>query len=98
LRASREIPAKLSSAERFGGGGIWADQGQLGIGTTQSSASPVAVLGGLTFANLTVGGFHSCGVTTTSVAYCWGSNEHFALGNDETFPGNPVPIRVEGQP
>ena len=38
------------------------------------------VAGGLTFAAVSAGGNHTCGVTTTGVAYCWGMNPMGELG------------------
>src|SRR5438128_10135179 len=51
------------------------DSGQLGDGSTANSATPVAVAGGLTFSGLGTGmdGRHTCGLTSTGAAYCWGS-------------------------
>jgi alpha-tubulin suppressor-like RCC1 family protein len=60
------------------GGGSY---GELGDGTTNShSSTPVPVAGGLTFAAVSAEGSHSCGVTTTGVAYCWGMNTMGELG------------------
>lgn len=44
--------------------------------------APVAVSGGLTFAAgaLTVGGYHTCGMTTAGLGYCWGENGDGQLG------------------
>jgi alpha-tubulin suppressor-like RCC1 family protein len=56
--------------------------GQLGSGTTGGDATvPMRVFGGLAFAVVSAGRDHSCGVTTTGEAYCWGRNEHGQLGN-----------------
>jgi alpha-tubulin suppressor-like RCC1 family protein len=42
---------------------------------------PVAVAGGLTFQSLTTGGCHTCGLTASGVAYCWGIwDNYLALG------------------
>jgi alpha-tubulin suppressor-like RCC1 family protein len=45
------------------------------------------VNGGLTFRQLTSGAFHSCGVTTAGVGYCWGWNQlgSLGLGADTTW-------------
>lgn len=54
---------------------------------------PTAVAGNLTFASLSAGGDHACGVTTVGVAYCWGDNEHGQLG-DGTTTERESPVRV----
>jgi alpha-tubulin suppressor-like RCC1 family protein len=55
--------------------------GELGDGATHGySDTPVAVVGGLTFRQVSAGGSHSCGVTTAGVAYCWGQNTLGELG------------------
>jgi len=45
--------------------------GQLGDGTTAGRTTPAAVAGGLRFAAVTAGSFHTCGLTTSGTAYCW---------------------------
>ncbi len=78
--------------------------GQIGDGTNQgdpepifgrSRLTPVAVVGGLRFRQLRAGGFHTCGVTTTNVAYCWGLNSSGQLG-DGTMTQRLAPSRVGG--
>jgi alpha-tubulin suppressor-like RCC1 family protein len=71
--------------------------GQLGDGTTTDRTSPVPVLGGLTFARVSAGNGHTCGVTTDGVAYCWGNNNYGQLGNGTTT-NSSVPVKVAGQP
>ena len=39
------------------------------------------ILGGLTFAQVSAGSFQTCGKTSASVAYCWGSNFYGELGD-----------------
>ena len=41
---------------------------------------PVAVAGGLDFRAVNAGWLRSCGVTTASSAYCWGTNSFGDLG------------------
>ena len=54
---------------------------------------PVAVSGGLTFRSIAVGGVHTCGLTTSGAAYCWGWNERGSLG-DGTNTNRSVPTAV----
>jgi alpha-tubulin suppressor-like RCC1 family protein len=55
----------------------WGDNqfGQLGDGTTTSSAVPVQVESPVPFASIQTGYFHSCGVATTGELWCWGEQE-----------------------
>jgi alpha-tubulin suppressor-like RCC1 family protein len=81
------------------------DAGELGIGTTSGpefcnglacSRRPVLVAGGLAFRRVSASGrFHSCGVTTDDVAYCWGTNAFGQLG-DGTQVDSPAPVAVGG--
>ena len=62
--------------------------GQLGDGTTDLRPHiPTAVSGGYTFASVTVGRDHSCAVTVTNVAYCWGANTVEDGGVSDDAPG-----------
>ena len=77
----------------------WGDgiDGQLGNGRNSGSLLPDVVVGGLRFSSLSSAQFggHTCGVTTDSVAYCWGSNNYGQLG-DGTTTGRSIPTRVSG--
>ncbi|HEY0023860.1 MAG TPA: Ig-like domain-containing protein [Longimicrobium sp.] len=59
-----------------------------------ASPEPVAVQGGLTFSQITVGSAHSCGITTAGSAYCWGSNSHGQLGTG-TSASSETPVAVQ---
>jgi alpha-tubulin suppressor-like RCC1 family protein len=70
--------------------------GQLGIGHTGIPVShPVAVAGGLRFRQVIASNDFSCGVTTASVAYCWGDNEFGQLGVG-SGAGSEAPAKVAG--
>jgi alpha-tubulin suppressor-like RCC1 family protein/uncharacterized protein YjdB len=77
------------------------DNGQLGDGTTSGSgtgiASPTAVASGSTlkFVAVTAGGNHTCGLTGTGAAYCWGDNSTGQLGDGTTSDRN-TPTAVQG--
>src|SRR6266566_7361115 len=64
--------------------------GQLGNGTTTSTATPtlVSVPAGTSFTLVSAGGYHTCGIanttTTPNTAYCWGANGSGQLGNGTT--------------
>lgn len=57
---------------------------QLGDGTTTSRATPVAVLGGLQFRQVSPGGNHACALTPGDRAYCWGYNANGQIGDGTT--------------
>lgn len=65
--------------------------GELGDGTTTQRLTPVAVVGGQRFAEVS----GSCGRTTTNAAYCWGSNWSGQLG-DGTTTNRLTPVPVTG--
>lgn len=78
------------------------DAGQLGIGSVTPGSGPVfanlfpnAVTGGLTFASGASGASHSCAITLSSLAYCWGLNNGAQLGSGpgatSTARSPPVP-------
>jgi alpha-tubulin suppressor-like RCC1 family protein len=70
--------------------------------------TPLRVAGGLTFATVSTGEHHTCGLTTDGAAYCWGSNASGQLGAGttfgpeqcgvagSTFPCSRVPVAVIG--
>jgi len=70
--------------------------GQLGDGTGSSAVRPVAVLGGLQFESVTLGGEYTCGVTTGGLAYCWGFNNPFGTLGDGTTNQSSTPVAVAG--
>ncbi len=113
VRAGREHTCGVTtSGDAYCWGGNW--DGQLGRDTAPGtcvlgglcSNSPILVAGGLKFTQVSVGFWeHSCGVTTSGAAYCWGIAATGRLGNDSTrqtcelyppLPCSYVPLRVEG--
>lgn len=67
------------------GGTSYNDFGQLGDGSTTGSLTPVSVAGGLYFKQVSAGDYHTCGITSTEVAYCWGYNSVGSLGDGTTI-------------
>lgn len=47
------------------------------------------------FASISAGGAHTCALTSTGVAYCWGSNDRGQLG-DSSLVLKTVPVPVAG--
>ena len=73
--------------EGTGAAYCWGDNstGQLGQGVVGGADSvPVAVVGGHAFRSIAPGILHTCGVTTDSTAWCWGSNSDGQLGDSST--------------
>jgi hypothetical protein len=76
----------------------WAQLGAAGDDSCGQPCGPVPlpVRGGLTFAQITAGSRHTCGVTTDGAAYCWGINELGQLGSGEVGGRADVPTPVVG--
>ncbi len=85
----------------------WGENGngQLGTGPgTPSAAAPTPVAGSLTFDTVVAMGLHTCGLTTTGAAYCWGYGGLGGLGNgslaDQSTPqlvsGGHVFVQLSG--
>lgn len=73
--------------------------GTLGDGTTTGTnrLTPVAVVGGLSFRQVSAGGTHNCGHTPEGRAYCWGFNLQGQLGIGTTsVVVSPTPVPVAG--
>jgi len=72
--------------------------GQLGSPSTADRYTPFpsAVGGGLRWKEVSAAARHSCGITTDSRLYCWGTNEFGQLGDGTTISTTaPVPVRIE---
>lgn len=93
--------ASTGSVYCWGDGGA----GQLGDGAFSGRLVPVAVPlpPGVLAAQLSAGGVgggvgHSCAVTTTGAAYCWGSNAYGQIGDGTSGPGTdrgtPAAVRM----
>jgi len=78
------------------------DRGQLGDGTTSMRLVPTPVTGNLTFRAIAGGGFdigHTCAITVSGIAYCWGANDQGQLGlgtSDGGATPHPIPAPVSG--
>lgn len=63
------------------------DYGEVGSGTTGPNRGvtlPAPVAGGLVFASLAPGFFHTCGLTAAHAVYCWGYNFLGQVGDGTT--------------
>lgn len=78
------------------------EAGQLGAQTSETCSSgpcatrPVRVSGPSTWSSITTGAAHTCGLTSSGDAYCWGSNFWGQVGNGSRSEANetrtPVPV------
>ena len=70
--------------------------GRLGDGGTgYLGLSPRPVAGGVNFTSVSAGYYHTCGVTVTGDAYCWGQNDSGQLGDGSTTD-RLTPVLVAG--
>ncbi|NJD10053.1 MAG: hypothetical protein FIB01_06250, partial [Gemmatimonadetes bacterium] len=82
------------------GGETWCwglnTYGKLGDGTTTNRYVPTRVLGSVVFNSVAANNQHTCGVSTTNAAYCWGANGEGQLGNPAAGSSWPNPVGVLG--
>jgi len=70
--------------------------GQLGDGTTADSKVPVSVSDLSSGASaISAGCYHTCAITSSGGAKCWGYNNYGQLGNNSNADSN-VPVSVSG--
>src|SRR5262245_14878018 len=73
--------------------------GALGNGDTTVTAVdvPTPVVGGLSFRTISVETVHTCALTTSGEAYCWGENYNGALGTSGVPTYNSaIPLKATG--
>ena len=75
------------------GGGAYDSRGYLGDGQLRRTISPVRVHADSQFVAVTLGDGHSCALTLSGVAYCWGQNDLGQVG-DGTRIDRATPVRV----
>jgi alpha-tubulin suppressor-like RCC1 family protein len=89
--------ALATSGKAFCWGGYtgqW-NVGQLGRSVGGTTDTPDTVATNLSFTALAAGRFHTCGISDTGEAYCWGLNDFGQLG-DGTTANRSLPTRVDG--
>ena len=77
----------------WGSGG----SGRLGNGATTQQTTPVAVQqGSLRFVSIDTGRDHTCALTDTGDAYCWGAGSYGRLGNGDSVAASTPQLVVGG--
>lgn len=96
FRAISAGTSHVCALDAVGAAWCWGNNGwgQLGDGSrgvpfVWETSSPVAVAGGLAFTTITAGAAHSCALTATGEAWCWGEDDEGQLGVGGTSPCGP---------
>jgi alpha-tubulin suppressor-like RCC1 family protein len=50
------------------------------VGSLITRENPALIGGGITFASISAGVYHSCGITQQGAGYCWGFNQQYQMG------------------
>jgi hypothetical protein len=77
----------------------WGEDGsgQRGDGAaTAPFYTPASVSTALRFKSISAGGMHTCALSTTDRAYCWGANTAAQLGVPLPIVGSNAPVAVSG--
>ncbi|MEX2376084.1 MAG: putative Ig domain-containing protein [Dehalococcoidia bacterium] len=69
--------------------------GRLGDGTSEDSATPTLVIGGLSMVVAALGNTHACGISADGATHCWGDNRNSQLG-DGGSTSSSSPVAVDG--
>ncbi|HEY6927955.1 MAG TPA: hypothetical protein VI653_31045, partial [Steroidobacteraceae bacterium] len=73
--------------------------GELGTGDISDRTLPTPVQGGpSSFASLSAGEIHTCGLAVDGTAWCWGHGLVGELGNNQSAAGSWNPVQVVGPP
>ena len=94
----RALAAGLHTCGLIGSGSAYCwgsnSDGQVGISATNTNPNtPRQVVGAPSFQSIVAGSTHTCALTSTGRAYCWGDNSSGALG-DGTFTDRSTPAPV----
>ncbi len=96
-RLPSRIIGSVSHLQMASGGTLycWGDSavGQLGDGSTTGRHVPTLVSGSNTFAAVSTGYLHTCGLSTSDSLFCWGNSGAGQLGDGSTTPRH-VPTLV----
>jgi alpha-tubulin suppressor-like RCC1 family protein len=73
------------------------DEGMLGDGNAESSATPVFVAGGHIFSSIVAGNDHTCAIDTDGAAWCWGDSGAGQIGDGDVEAEQVnAPVAVAG--
>jgi alpha-tubulin suppressor-like RCC1 family protein len=74
------------------------DRGQVGLGVSVDTATPVDARGPVGVASLSAGGAHTCAVATTRSVWCWGDGARgqLGVGGPSSWLPSPSPAQVSG--